>query len=136
MQVLDDALALLDDNHVLYETLNTICRRLVNQALFHCFMVLDPDTVQAERTTLYDHIAQLAQDLQEAKKAPEKAANRPRTARNKARSPQDDHDPFSRGRGSYENNMAGLTGQSSNHDLTWRRIRELHAQRFSRDSSG
>jgi site-specific DNA recombinase len=110
MQALNDALALLDDNHVLYETLNTFCRRLVNQAIFRRLIIRDPDTVEAERTTLYDQIAQLAQDHQDAKKAAQTGHKRPRTARNKARRPQDDPGPFSRGRGSDENDMAGATG--------------------------
>jgi site-specific DNA recombinase len=114
MQALNDALALLDDHHVLYETLNTICRRLVNQAIFRRLIIRDPDTVEAERTTLYDQIAQLAQDHQDAKKAAQNGQKRPRTARNKTRSPQDDHDPFSRGRGSDKSNMAGQSGRPAN----------------------
>jgi site-specific DNA recombinase len=110
MQALDDALALLDDNHVLYENLNTLCRRLVNQAIFRRLTIRDPDTVEAERTALYDQIAQLAKDLQDPQKPAQDPQKRPRTTRNKARSPQNDHDPFSGGRGSYENNMAERAG--------------------------
>jgi site-specific DNA recombinase len=106
MAALDDALILLDDDHVLYETLPSSVRRLVNQAVFLTFTVRDPDTIKAQRTPLYDEIARVARHLQQAKKAPEKAPNRPRTPQNKAVCPQDDHDPFSRGRGSYIEQMA------------------------------
>jgi hypothetical protein len=109
-QALDDALALLDDNHVLYEELNPICRRLANQAIFLRITIIDPDTVEVELTPLYDHIAQLAQDHLDAKKPAQDGQKRPRNAKNKAKSPQNDRDPDFRGRGSYENNMAGATG--------------------------
>jgi site-specific DNA recombinase len=106
MAALDDALIVLDDNHVIYETLPTSVRRLVNQAVFLTLTVRDPDTIKTQRTPLYDEIARLARNLQQAKKTPEKAPKRPRTPKNKAACPQDDHDPFSRGRGSYIEQMA------------------------------
>jgi site-specific DNA recombinase len=110
VQALDDALALLDDNHVLYEELNPICRRLTNQAIFLHITIIDPDTVEVELTPLYDQIAQLAQGHLEAKKPAQDGQKRPRNAQRKARSPQNDRDPNFRGRGSYENNMAERAG--------------------------
>lgn len=110
MAALDDALILLDDNHIIYEAEPNHVRRLINQAIFLALTVHDPDTIEAQRTPLYDEIARLADDLQEAKKAPEKAAKRPRTAKNKALQPQKDPDPLSRGRGSYIVQMAGGQG--------------------------
>jgi site-specific DNA recombinase len=123
---LNDALILLDDNHVLYETLPHSTRRLVNQAIFLTLTVRDPDTLQAQLTPVYDDIARLARDLQQAKKAPETAPKRPKTAKNKTVCPQDDHDPFSRGRGSYIEQMAGATGlEPATSGVTGRRSNQL-----------
>jgi site-specific DNA recombinase len=110
MAALEDALLLLDESRVIYETLPNSVRRLVNQAVFLTLTIRDPDTVQTKRTPLYDEIDRLVRNLQEAKKAPAKAPKRPRTPQNKAICPQDDHDPSSRGRGSYIEQMAGATG--------------------------
>jgi site-specific DNA recombinase len=110
MAALDDALILLDDNHVIYETLPNSSRRLVNLAIFQTLIVRDPDTIQAQRTPLYDELARLARNLQQAKKTPEKAPKRPRTPQNKGIGSQDEPSPISKGRGSYIEQMAGATG--------------------------
>jgi site-specific DNA recombinase len=125
MQALDDALALLDDNHVLYESLNPICRRLTNQAIFLRLTIIDPDTIEAELTPLYDQIAQLVQG-QDAKKPAQDGQKRPRNAKNKGKSPQNDRDPASRGQGSYNDNLAGTTGlEPATSDVTGRRSNQL-----------
>jgi site-specific DNA recombinase len=136
-QALDDALALLDDNHVLYEELNPICRRLANQAIFLRITIIDPDTVEVELTPLYDHIAQLAQDHLDAKKPAQDGQKRPRNAQRKARSPQNDRDPDFRGRGSYENNMAGATGlEPAASGVTGRRSNQLSYAPAKRNAGG
>jgi site-specific DNA recombinase len=123
---LDHALILLDDNHVLYETLPHSTRRLVNQAIFLALTVRDPDTIQAQLTPLYDEIARLARDLQQTQKAPETAPKRPRTAKNKALRPQKDPDPFSGGGGSYIDHLAGATGlEPATSGVTGRRSNQL-----------
>ena len=110
MAALDDALILLDDNHIIYEAEPNHVRRLINQAVFLALTVHDPDTIETQLTPLYDEIARVARDLQEAKKAPQKAAKRPRTAKNKALQPQKDPDPLSRGPGFVHRANGGEIG--------------------------
>jgi len=107
MGALEDALILLDENIVLYEALPSSSRRLVNQAIYLALIVRDPETIEAQRTPLYDAIASLVVELRSAEKAPKAATNCHRTTENKAELPsQDDHDPENRGRGSYFEQMA------------------------------
>ncbi len=106
MGALEDALILLDDARVVYETLPDSSRRMVNQAIFLVLTVRDPDTIDATHTPLYDEIARLARSLEDTEKPSQTAQKRPRTPQNKDICPQDDHDPDFRGRGSYENKMA------------------------------
>jgi hypothetical protein len=108
MAVLDDALTILDDQ-VIYEALPPSTRRLVNQAVFLALVVTDPDNVQAQPTPLYETIALLIQELRDIKERPQ-TSQKPRTPGNKTGSPQNDHDPDFRGRGSYIGRMAGATG--------------------------
>jgi hypothetical protein len=187
MGALDDALLLLDNTIVIYETLPHSSRRLINQAIFLVLIVRDPDTIHAQRTPLYHEIALLVQDLAPTETTPQTAAKRGGTRQPTARAarPQNDLDPDFRGRGSYieqmaeragfepamefdphtrlageclqplghlswrfgqfrgcradsgpQSNsssieqMAGLTGRLSKHDPVWRRIGELHTERF------
>ena len=115
MGALDEALILLDDNHVLYETLPNNVRRLMNQAVFLQLIVLDPETVEAVRTPLYDEIARLAQELQEAKTTPQTAQKRPRTPQNQEVCPQDEPSPVSCARGSYVVQMVRRVGFEPTH---------------------
>jgi site-specific DNA recombinase len=110
MGALDDALLLLDTKRVIYETLPHSSRRLINQAIFLALTVRDPDTIDAQRTQLYDAVAQVLRSLEEAENAPQATANRPREPQNQALYPEKDPDAHSWGRGSYENKMAGATG--------------------------
>ncbi len=102
MAALEDALILLDVNRVIYETLPSSSRRLVNQAIFLALIVRDPDTIRAKRTPFYDDLARLVRSLREAEKAPKP----PRTPQNQPPYPQNDPDPLLRGRGSYIEQMA------------------------------
>jgi hypothetical protein len=110
VDALDIALSLLDAEHVLYETLPTSSRRMVNQAIFQALIVHDPETIQAERTPLYEALASLNRTLQQPEKAPQTTTKRDRNRQNKDVRPQDDHDPFSWGRGSYIEQMAERAG--------------------------
>jgi site-specific DNA recombinase len=102
MQALNDALSLVDRGRLPYLTANATERRLINQAIFHRLVITSADSAEAEPTPLYSQLAQLARDL-----APSAA----RTGQNKTRrSPQDDHDPNSWGRGSYIEQMAEREG--------------------------
>ena len=105
---LDDALLLLDAKRVIYETLPHNSRRLVNQAIFLALIVHDPNTVEAQRTPLYEAIALVVRALQEADDAPQTAPNRPmsRQGAGIGRGPEKDPDPVFRGRGSYIEQMA------------------------------
>jgi hypothetical protein len=107
---LDDALTLLDESSVLYEALPNSSRRLVNQAIFLALTVRNPDDITATRTLLFDAVRDLADQLGEAKQAPQDARKRPRTAEARARCRQNDHDPDFRGRGSYIEQMAERAG--------------------------
>jgi site-specific DNA recombinase len=110
MAALDDALLLLDATKIIYEALPVSIRRLVNQAVFLALIVRDPDTIDAQRTPLFEALHQLAHALMEAQETLQTGQKRPRTPQDKARHPQDDHDPDFRGRGSYIGRMAGATG--------------------------
>jgi site-specific DNA recombinase len=109
MDALDNALLLLDDEHVLYETLPQSLRRMVNQAVFVALVVCDPETIQAKHAPLYEALASLNRALQQPKNTPHKAAKRRRTPQNKTR-PQIEPDPFSGGRGPYIEHMAERAG--------------------------
>jgi hypothetical protein len=130
MEALDNALLLLDQEQVIYETLPPSSRRLINQAVFVALIVCDPDTIQADRTPLYEALAKLNRALQQGQKTPQASPKRPRTPQDKAPRPQKEPGPFSGGRGSYIGQMAGGAVRHLNYDRAWRRIRELHAQRF------
>ncbi len=110
MGAFDDALLLLDAKRVLYETLPHSSRRLVNQAIFIAFIVHDPDTVEAQRTPLYEAIALVVHALQEADAPLQTAPARPRARQGAGIGPEKDPDADSSGRGSYKNKMAGATG--------------------------
>jgi hypothetical protein len=110
MGALDDALLLLDTKRVLYETLPHSSRRLINQAIFLALTVRDPDTIDAQRTPLYDAVARALRSLEEAENPPQATANRSRESQNQALYPEKDPDAHSWGRGSYKNKMAGATG--------------------------
>jgi site-specific DNA recombinase len=110
MAALEDALILLDDARVIYEALPNSVRRLVNLAVFLALIVHDPDTIEAQRTPLYDALARLAQDLREAEKAPQNGQKRPKAGKNKDFGPKNDPDPDFRGRGSYIEQMAERAG--------------------------
>jgi site-specific DNA recombinase len=110
IDALDNALKLLDDQQVAYETLPPSSRRLVNQALFTALIVYDPETIQAKRTPLYESLAKLNRALRQAEKPPQTATKRPRTPQNKAASTPKNPDPLSRGRGSYIEQMAERAG--------------------------
>jgi hypothetical protein len=110
MGALEDALILLEEDIALYEALPTSSRRLVNQAIYLALIVRDPETIEAQRTPLYDAIVRLTEELQQARQAPATATSRPKIPGNKAKSPQDDHGPESRGRGSYIAQMAERAG--------------------------
>jgi hypothetical protein len=107
MDALDDALLLLDET-VIYEQLPDSSRRLVNQAVFGSLIVIDPDTIYAQRTPLYDEIDQLSQQLRDT--APPAARQHPKTPRYGDENAQNDHDPDFRGRGSYIMPMAERAG--------------------------
>jgi hypothetical protein len=106
MEALDNALLLLDEEQVIYETLPPSSRRLVNQAVFVALIVCDPDTIQTERTPLYEALTKLNRALQQGQKTPQASPKLPRTPQGKATLPQNDPDPFSGGRGSYIGQMA------------------------------
>jgi hypothetical protein len=107
MGALDNALLLLDDERIIYESLPPSLRRLVNQAVFVALIVRDPETIQAERAPLYEALASLNRTLQQA---PQTATSRPRTPQNKAVRSQKEPDPFSGGQGSYIEQMAEREG--------------------------
>jgi site-specific DNA recombinase len=107
MQALDDALALLDKRQILYAALNPTCRRLVNQAVFVRIVIVDPDTVVTERTPAFEAIALLSEPCQTTSRRPSNGRQRTDKARI---SPEDDHDPEIRGRGSYVQRMAERAG--------------------------
>jgi site-specific DNA recombinase len=107
MAALADALLLLDETKIIYETLPTNIRRLVNQAVFLALVVRDQDTIDAQRTLFFDALHQLAHALHEANETPQTGQKQPQ---DKAGRPQDDADPDFRGRGSYIGRMAGATG--------------------------
>ncbi len=130
MGALEDALTLLDARRVVYGTLPDQARRLVNQAIFLALIVRGPDTIQAQLTPLYDELARLVLQTQEA---PHMAPKRPRSPQNKAHHPQNDPDPDFRGRGSYIEQMAGSGGRRLHSDPAWRRIQRLYAQRFGKE---
>jgi site-specific DNA recombinase len=109
MGALEDALTLLDDATVIYETLPHATRRMVNQALFVALIVRDPDSIEAQRAPAYQAIALLAQALDPAVQASQAAPRRP-TARQRRAKGQNDHDPDFRGRGSYIDQMAERAG--------------------------
>jgi site-specific DNA recombinase len=110
MGALDDALLLLDNRRVIYETLPHHSRRLVNQAIFLALIVHDPDTVEAQRTSLYEAIARIVEILQQAEQAPQTTPTRPRARQRTGTRPEKNPDPISWGRGSYKSKMAGATG--------------------------
>ena len=112
MQALNDALSLIDQGRLPYLTANSTERRLINQAIFHRLIITSADTAEAEPTPLYTQLAQLASDLPPATEPARQNGRRPaRVAPNKTRrSPRDDHDPISWGRGSYFEQMAERAG--------------------------
>ncbi len=114
MDALEDALLLVDATTVIYERLPHSSRRLVNQAIFLMLIVSDPDTVEAKRTKLYDELATVVRALQAAENS-QKPAIRPQ---NKDESPQNDHDPDFRGRGSYFKQMAERGGFEPPNEVT------------------
>jgi hypothetical protein len=94
---------------IVYEQLPASSKRLVNQAIFICLIVIDPDTIHAERTRFYDELAELVRQL--------RAAHPATSARRRATTPgytdeglQDDPDP---------ENGAGVRTSSK-----WRRGRD------------
>lgn len=109
MGALEDALVLLDERTVIYETLENSVRRLVNQAIFLALTVRDPDTIEAKLTPLYEAIARVLAAL-EAENTAQTTPRGPKTPRNGTRYPQNDPNPDFRGRGSYFVKLAGATG--------------------------
>ena len=108
MLALADALVLLDERQILYEALNHTCRRLVNQAVFVRIVISDdPDAVVAERAPAFEAIAELVENRQNLPTRARRGGSRAASART---SPENDHDPEIRGRGSYVQRMAGATG--------------------------
>jgi site-specific DNA recombinase len=118
MAALQDALILLDNTTVIYATLPTSSRRLVNQAVFVALIVHDPDTIEAKRTPFYEILHSVAQDIREAKETPQTGQKRRKTPQNKTGRPQDDHDPDSRGRGSYIGRMAEREGFEPSNEVS------------------
>ena len=111
MQALKDALSLIDQRRLPYLTANSTERRLINQAIFHRLIITSVDSADGEPTPLYAQLAQLVRDLPAPGTATHNGRPRPKTAPNKAkRSPQNDHDPDFRGRGSYFEQMAERAG--------------------------
>jgi site-specific DNA recombinase len=102
MQALNDALSLVDQRRLPYLTANSTERRLINQAIFHRLIITSADHAKAEPTPLYAQLARLSRNLPPADRS---------TRLNKTRrSPQDDLDPISWGRGSYFDQMAERAG--------------------------
>jgi hypothetical protein len=106
---LADALTLLDARRVTYHLASPGTRRLINQAIFGRLTIHDPDTIEAERTPLYQAIAQLTRDLEEAPQTGHNPQKRPQSRQDKSCA-QDDHDPLLGGRGSYIAQMAERAG--------------------------
>jgi site-specific DNA recombinase len=129
-QALNDALALIDLGTTPYLNGTPTERRLINLAVYVMLLISDPDRVQAEPTALYAQLVPLARKL--AREAAQEGQKRPQAAQSPETQPQDDRSPVFRGSGSQSMQMAGLTGRRSKHDPAWRRIRELHAQRFGK----
>jgi hypothetical protein len=111
MEALADALLLLNET-VIYERLPHSSRRLVNQAVFVSLIVIDPDTILAHRTPVFDEMALLSQQLHRGRSpaATSAARSRPRMPRHQDKSAQDDHDLDFRGRGSCIEQMAASFG--------------------------
>ncbi len=109
MDALEDALLILDEN-VLYECLPPSSRRLINQAVFVSLTVIDPDTIDAQRTPLYDTMAELVDETRQTTEAVLATRNKARRPADKDESAQNDHDPEFRGRGSYFEQMAERAG--------------------------
>jgi hypothetical protein len=99
---LEGALLVLDET-VRYEQLPPSSRRMVNQAVFVCLIVIDPDTIHAERTRFY--VGQLR-----AAHPAIPAARHPKTAAYADDGPQDDHDPEKTGPGFVHQANGGLHG--------------------------
>jgi hypothetical protein len=97
-------------------------------AIYLMLLVSDPDTIEAKPTALYAQLVALARQL--AQEAAQKRQKRPQPGQSPGNPHQYDRSPVFRGSGSQLVQMAGLTGQRSKHTPTWRRIRELHVQRF------
>jgi hypothetical protein len=112
---LADALTLLDARRVTYHLASPGTRRLINQAIFGRLTIHDPDTIEAERTPLYQAIAQLTRDLEEAPQTGHNPQKRPQSRQDKSCA-QDDHDPLLGGRGSYIAQMAGSSGRVANRE--------------------
>jgi site-specific DNA recombinase len=102
MQALNDALSLVDQRRLPYLTANSTERRLINQAIFHRLVITSADHAKAEPTPLYAQLARLSRNLPPAVGSARQNKTR--------RSPQDDLDPISWGRGSYFDQMAERAG--------------------------
>lgn len=129
-QALADALALIDLATAPYLTANSLERRLINLAIYLMLLVSHPDTVEAQPSAFYTQLTTLARQLGQV--AAQEGRKRTQAAE---RGPQNERGSVPWGRGSQSMQMAGLAGRSSNSDPTWRRIRELHAQRFDSKSA-
>jgi site-specific DNA recombinase len=105
MQALNDALSLVNLGRLPYRTANTTERRLINQAIFRRLIITSADTAEAEATPLYALLGELAG---------ESRASEHKTRR----SPQNDHDPDFRGRGSYIDNMAEREGFEPSNEVS------------------
>jgi site-specific DNA recombinase len=130
-QALSDALALIDLGTAPYLVAQPLERRIINLAIYLALLVSDPDTIEAKPSELYALLVPLARQLAQetaqdgqngAWPDPESRGNQPRN----------DHDPAFRGRSSQSMQMAGWQRQSSKTYLVWKRISELHAQRFGK----
>ena len=103
---------------------------MINQAIFNRLTIHDPDTIKAQRTPVFEAIAQMAQN----------GKNGPQRGRNGSGA-QNDHDPLL-GAGVRIKQTAGRTGQFSNHTALDRLLGELlepvgrEAQRRAADACG
>ena len=125
---LEEALKLFKDAHVNYAKQPTGTKRLINQAIYDQLIVHDADTIEGRYTPLYADLARYAGPKPAVAPDTRQTAKRPQKAEAARPGSQKDPDPFSRGRGSYVERMAGMAGKSSK--SLWPLIRRLHDERF------
>jgi hypothetical protein len=97
------ALSLVDE-HVLWYGLSPMAKHLTTQAVFVKLIPTDADEVRAERQPLYEEMALVAEDLASGS---HEVTRQIEAAQEQSRN---DHDPDSRGHGSYFDQMAERVG--------------------------